>query len=789
MQRVRRLLSGTVVVFDRGAAIDTVDLLSTLSCLRLRVENIGRFTLDQITTLVAMLTDKRDVADIKVTVSQPAATAFIVLRGRHEAEGVLKGHSTFIRLWKTRGITLVETPPNLPLGSPPLRHVKQESVRLSWLRPFSHVWLHYSKRATAEIVYWKLYDKRYNLGQQANSITAPRLHFFQHPREGGKFLDSWQVGFRTSLLDICSSDIQRLLSDEEDHPVRVKIQNGAVEDFDERLALEAVADKIRSLELGGQIEADAAWNYDDRTFITAEFNDEDHARQMVETFQNDAMSVIGKQQVQADIICSTQLKISAEVHELVRDEVNDITLSDLTLKTSPDKAAPELFNLVKITGVDRQKVMDATYKLENIAQGKIIRNREGVPYWSSLMTSNGVANMIKQEMKNAYGVLVVVNKVKRELRYFGPASKFEVVQTDVVELISSSSKETFTYRLDRAEFLWMRKAGYDILRHAMGGEVVYFDAKVKPHVLRVVGSMEQYQDVRRIIGLHGPRAPRRLLQDTSPTVCVICYDEAERPISLACGHRYCASCFAHMCQNTTAPHMCTPSTETCDAVIDLSSIEQNLSSTAFETVLSNSFKHYITQHPEEYRPCPTPECDSLYQPTTAVSIQKTCTQCLLQTCTLCHQQHPGTPCSVETGIQTAHQKALLAWMDRADAKRCPNCQTIIEKSWGCNHMECEHCHAHMCWVCLKTFPGWAETYKHMDDVHGGNGLAQALDPALAEEDAAVRRAMALRGLPHGAADDLDPVAQAAEQPRRQMDEAAILEEVLGPMNLQEADAE
>jgi len=36
-----------------------------------------------------------------------------------------------------------------------------------------------------------------------------------------------------------------------------------------------------------------------------------------------------------------------------------------------------------------------------------------------------------------------------------------------------------------------------------------------------------------------------------------------------------------------------------------------------------------------------------------------------------------------------------------DAKGCPRCKYLIEKSGGCNHMKCIKCSCSFCWLCLQ----------------------------------------------------------------------------------------
>ena len=64
-------------------------------------------------------------------------------------------------------------------------------------------------------------------------------------------------------------------------------------------------------------------------------------------------------------------------------------------------------------------------------------------------------------------------------------------------------------------------------------------------------------------------------------------------------------------------------------------------------------------------------------------------------------------------------KLFTAWKEENDARDCPNCKTAIEKTYGCNHMECGGCKAHICWFCMEVFKGSKQCYDHMHGKHGG----------------------------------------------------------------------
>jgi ATP-dependent RNA helicase DHX8/PRP22 len=49
-------------------------------------------------------------------------------------------------------------------------------------------------------------------------------------------------------------------------------------------------------------------------------------------------------------------------------------------------------------------------------------------------------------------------------------------------------------------------------------------------------------------------------------------------------------------------------------------------------------------------------------------------------------------------------------------KSCPSCGYTIEKTEGCNHVECR-CGSHICWACLENFKSSEECYGHLRSVH------------------------------------------------------------------------
>jgi ATP-dependent RNA helicase DHX8/PRP22 len=127
---------------------------------------------------------------------------------------------------------------------------------------------------------------------------------------------------------------------------------------------------------------------------------------------------------------------------------------------------------------------------------------------------------------------------------------------------------------------------------------------------------------------------------------------------------------------------------------------------------------FVTQNKKEYRYCPTADCPIIYRVSEKEKLFS-CTECEIRICTACHNQfHDGLTCKIVETKKT-DDGGLKLWMEEnaARAKYCPQCSTPIEKTYGCNHMKCLGCKAHICWVCLAYFTTGQECYGHMQEIH------------------------------------------------------------------------
>mmetsp|Transcript_6870 Transcript_6870/g.8675 ORF Transcript_6870/g.8675 Transcript_6870/m.8675 type:complete len:594 (-) Transcript_6870:266-2047(-) len=194
--------------------------------------------------------------------------------------------------------------------------------------------------------------------------------------------------------------------------------------------------------------------------------------------------------------------------------------------------------------------------------------------------------------------------------------------------------------------------------------------------------------------------------------CTICYDEKpqEEMLSMPCGHEFCLECWKSQIQITleSGPSciLATCPAEKCNEIVT----EEEVSKVAQE-LLPKFTKYQLRNFVElngTSRWCPGPGCDRIAAMTgknsslsDANSIVATCDVCSTIFCIKCGAEpHAPLICSVlDTWNEKCKNESETANWLLANTKKCPNCNTRIEKNQGCNHMTCRQCKHEFCWIC------------------------------------------------------------------------------------------
>jgi hypothetical protein len=179
--------------------------------------------------------------------------------------------------------------------------------------------------------------------------------------------------------------------------------------------------------------------------------------------------------------------------------------------------------------------------------------------------------------------------------------------------------------------------------------------------------------------------------------CPICFCEAEAPVQTSCKHVYCLECLEGYCESAASTSQrefqikCCGTEGTCSTVFTLQELRTYLPSSVFELVLTKSVEEYVKCHPDDFRPCQTPDCGYIYRCSKAHGLQSplyTCPNCFKPLCTSCHAQHGKHTCAEYKDIASGGVAVLKRLKKELNIKDCPKCKTPMEKTMGCNHMTC-----------------------------------------------------------------------------------------------------
>jgi len=240
----------------------------------------------------------------------------------------------------------------------------------------------------------------------------------------------------------------------------------------------------------------------------------------------------------------------------------------------------------------------------------------------------------------------------------------------------------------------------------------------------------------------------------APIGCSICLrDNADVRLSL-CGHAYCLDCSRSMLEYVQKfPIECCHSGcagtilfEDIDVIMHRSGID----ALKFLTpIIIKSLKAFIGAGnlvtESSFRDCrkcgriikvPENVVTMIREKTLRFSADSHCSGCEEKRCAACgFGSHEGESCEERHARRMYGDEGLMKWRSADPGTRsfCPNmnCHMLMEKNGGCNHMVCV-CGTHFCWLCKYKGKTMGSIYKHLQEVHRGNGLPLGFIPP--EED-------------------------------------------------------
>jgi hypothetical protein len=714
----RRSFYGALAEFGNGGSVHKLSLPSDYSTTRI----------DSILPGVAVPTIAHVLADLGLNLptdsirlapstSDSTITAFITFEQSDSAELLctqLKAAEILPSAFQNIQATVI--PPRFPFGST-ARRTQCRKVLLSWYKPTKLVWLNFGSQAIAARVGERFSNGEYRVCD--NAVKAGRVTGGNNRGRGGHHNPvAWTVVLQNVPSDATKEDIARSMTRSDDKPRHIEMGN-MLGSYDINAAPIMVASLLTHI---GRV------NFNLQTTNTkfraiAIFESERDAREALRSLHGQRQTFLNGQKLTVQLLCSAKFKVQTRLFELVQGQFDAHRQSwqdqHVRLNVFSDTSSGNKFTTLRIEGEEPRSVAKAADIIESVLGGQIIIV-DGLPYWSAALTTNSSAYQTLKQIESSYDVRLVRNSHKRHIYFFGPPQKLEEVHAALVGRLDCANISIHVIELNREDFLWACRGGFNFIRTTISESNVSFDIVSTPKRIIITGSVADLQQAKDALRNKNDAVTNAQNLHGNDD-CSICWTPAETPVTLHCQHVYCLDCFEWLSMAASSSAgipkvLCQGNAGSCGEVVHLNELQTHLSSAAFEDLLECMLKSHIDRRPEVFRYCPSPDCGYVYRVGDGA---RTCVKCLVMICTDCHEQHGTMSCADYKDLKSGDYEAFEKFKKAMNIKDCPKCRTSIERTEGCNHMTCTGCRTHLCWVCLETFSTSGETYDHLSAVHGG----------------------------------------------------------------------
>jgi len=703
--------NGAMVRFGSGAEVAEVKFASDFSTIQISglevgagVEDIVKllkalgFTVSQSCIQLKPLGNAGPVAEVKIEDPKFAKVAANKLeedskRGRH------------------RGLSIRPVLGNVSTGSLANR-LRMSSVVCTWYAPSRVAWLQYRNPSTAS-------RAMEALNANPRILSRKIQCSMQYPPPYAKRERIWSV--QVGNLDVLtrSSHFNRILT-EGDRPHKVVLGQPS-HPWPDTEAANIVESILRSK---GDLESFQfhAIHGSVKLKATATFMDRSQAVEAVKSLNNNKLEKLGNSKLFVAHLISVKFSVLNVIYDSIGTDLGrlrgDIWQSGhVHLKSYPSLDLVKPLTTIRLFGEDSKRVAEAKSALEKLLAGSVVMNDETTVWDPFFATAPGL-DYLKQTSNDHTLYIHRDIRKSRLLLYGGLANDQMAAQRSIITHLESLQQLTHTIVLTSELLPKAMKGGWRRVRERFG-EAAVLDISRQPKTVLIRGSATDFQLAQTLLFQdHSTSTEKEVSQDDN--MCPVCWEEATEPLRMTCGHNYCKDCFslqASSADDSSFPIRCCGAEGKCLRIFSLDELNTKLSPAAFEKLLATSFDTFVRTHPQDFQHCPTPDCPNIYRIRTDGSVAL-CSACLTPICTTCNViSHDGMLCAEFKDLTSEGTKAFEKWKKENDVRNCPKCSSPIQKTFGCNHMECFHCKAHICWFCMRVFDTSDECYRHMSSVH------------------------------------------------------------------------
>ncbi|KIN93194.1 hypothetical protein M404DRAFT_536982 [Pisolithus tinctorius Marx 270] len=343
---------------------------------------------------------------------------------------------------------------------------------------------------------------------------------------------------------------------------------------------------------------------------------------------------------------------------------------------------------IRLSGSQNDAVGALKVKVENLAGGETVQG------WHRTLAHP--KNKFSKQVLVETGVYMRVDWKTQVLKVYGSATSTERARKMISEELDRLSSADFTTTVPKpAVRSLINEGGLARLKETFGEDAVKFDITSKR--ITMSGGEEAWHALDGIVRTAMRNNQKHSTALQTETACPICLNDVSVSFNLGCGHAYCVTCLRHFLlsalEASEFPLRCLGNDGRCSISIPIPTIQHFLPPALFNRLLEAAFTFYLTRHPNEFKSCKTPDCTQIYRSTgSEAQVTLRCPSCFSVTCSSCGESHDGLQCAeVRRRQAEEEERQNSTWVaaQGGRVKRCPQCNILIEKLEGCNHITCK----------------------------------------------------------------------------------------------------
>ena len=459
-----------------------------------------------------------------------------------------------------------------------------------------------------------------------------------------------------------------------------------------------------------------------RVKATARFGSSREARKVIRELHAHKLGPMANAPLHLSVVVSVKFSVLADIYSAVLPELENIkpriySAGRINLKAYAPSLPNQRFATVRLVGEDSTSVAKAKSLVERVLNGFVAMN-DGIIIWDDFFAKPDGLNYMKA-LRERHNLFAFCDSGKRQILLYGHEDSRKKVEEQLWEKVQTCSRQTHLIELDIDNFRVAIRSGFREITSRLGKDAATLDVVQRTISVRGTDSDRKVaESVLRKAGENLSNGQARA--EDGEDICPVCFCEVADCFKAECGHKYCRSCFKDLLSSYADsgkfPLSCVGSGNTCHKSFALDEL-RSACEDGFESLLLASSRAYVQRRLQELRYCSTPDCDQIYRSTTDASVFD-CPSCLSSICTGCHKtSHDGMSCAEYGAVSAEENEDFQKWKLDNNAKPCPQCGVMIQKSYGCNHMECTMCGTHICWFCMMKFTSGGLCCKHMGDTH------------------------------------------------------------------------